>query len=71
VFEYERSIVSRPPATTQVVEYGDNLTGWTQIPIPAVSNIVVTVTPGTSSDHVQVIIPVPGGKVFARLKVTQ
>jgi hypothetical protein len=71
VFEYERSIVSRPPATTQVVEYGDNLTGWTQIPVPAVSNSVVTVTPGTSSDHVQVIIPVLDGKVFARLKVTQ
>jgi hypothetical protein len=70
IFEYERSDLSKS-ATTQIVEYGDNLTGWTQIPIPAVSNSVVTVTPGTSSDHVQVIIPVPGGKVFARLKVTQ
>jgi hypothetical protein len=70
LFEYERSGLSKS-ATTQLVEYGDNLTGWFQIPIPAVSNISVTITPGSPSDHVKVIIPVLGAKVFVRLKVTQ
>ncbi len=34
VFEYERSDLSLAPATTQIVEYGDDLTGWTAVPIP-------------------------------------
>jgi hypothetical protein len=31
----------------------------------------VTITPGTPTDHVRVVIPDSSGKVFARLKVTQ
>jgi alpha-galactosidase len=70
-FEYDRSDLSLAPATTQVVEYGDDLTGWAAVPVPTVSNEVVTITPGTPSDHVKVTIPVLGSKVFVRLKVTQ
>jgi alpha-galactosidase len=70
-FEYDRSDLSLPPATTQVVEYGDDLTGWTAVPVPTVSNAVATITPGTPSDHVKVSIPNPGSQLFVRLKVTQ
>ena len=71
VFEYDRSADSRPPATTQVVEYGDDLTAWQEVAIPATSSGSVTITPGSSSDHVQVIISNPGGRRFVRLKVSQ
>ena len=71
VFEYDRNDDSLPPATTQVVQYGNDLSGWTDITIPATSSGTVTVTPGTPTDHVRVVIPNLGGKVFARLKVTQ
>jgi hypothetical protein len=70
-FEYERSDLALPPATTQVVEYGDDLTGWTPVIIPATSSGMVTITPGSPSDHVKVTLPDPGTKVFVRLKVTQ
>jgi hypothetical protein len=71
VFEYDRSDLSLAPATTQVVEYGEDLTGWTAVPVPVTSNTEVAVTPGSPSDHVKVTIPVLGSKVFVRLKVTQ
>ena len=70
VFEYNRHDESLPQATTQVVQYGSDLSGWTDIMIPATSSGPVTVTPGTPVDHVRVVIPNLGGKVFARLKVT-
>jgi autotransporter-associated beta strand protein len=70
-FEYDRSDLSLAPATTQVVEYGDDLTGWTAVPVPTTSNAVVTITPGSPSDHVKVSIPNPGSQLFVRLKVTQ
>jgi hypothetical protein len=63
--------LSLAPATTQAVEYGDDLTGWTAVPVPATSNAVVTITPGSPSDHVKVSIPNPGSQLFVRLKVTQ
>ncbi len=71
LFEYNRSDLSLPPATTQVVEYGSELTGWTPVTIPATSAGIVTITPGSPSDHVTVTIPSPGAKGFVRLKVTQ
>jgi hypothetical protein len=71
VFEYDRSVISRPPDTTQIVEYGNNLTGWTALTIPLASSGAVTITPGATTDHVKVIIPATGPKVFARLKVAQ
>jgi hypothetical protein len=70
-FEYDRSDLSLAPATTQVVEYGDDLTGWNPITIPEISNTEVIITPGSPSDHVKVTIPNPGSQLFVRLKVTQ
>ena len=70
-FEYDRSVLSIPPTTIQMVEYGSNLTGWTPVAIPATSAGIVTITPGSSSDHVSVAIPDLGGKLFVRLKVSQ
>ncbi len=71
VFEYSRHDESLPPASTQVVQYGSDLAGWTDITIPATSSGAVTIIPGTPADHVRVVIPSLGGKMFARLKVTQ
>jgi autotransporter-associated beta strand protein len=71
VFEYHRHDDSLPPNTTQTVQYGNDLVGWTDIAIPATSAGAVTITPGSPADHVRVIIPDIGEKMFARLKVTQ
>jgi hypothetical protein len=71
VFEYDRNDDSLPPATTQVVQYGSDLSDWTDITIPATSSGAVTITPGMPTDHVRVVIPNSGGKVFARLKASQ
>ena len=71
VFEYNRSNASLSPATVQVVEYGNELTGWTSLPIPTTSAGPVTITPGSSSDRVSVAIPNGGNKTFVRLKVSQ
>ena len=69
-FEYDRSEQAQP-STTQVVEYGSDLSGWTPLIIPASSAGPVTITPGSTSSHVKVNIPNPGAKTFVRLKVTQ
>jgi hypothetical protein len=71
VFEYERSNPSAPPATTQVVEYGSDLVGWTAVAIPLTSAGAVTITPGNPSDHVSVALPDLGATGFARLKVSE
>jgi hypothetical protein len=70
LFEYDRSDAALPPGTTQVVEYGSNLTGWTPVPIPETSEGIVTITPGSPTDHVSVAIPQLGGKMFVRLRVS-
>ena len=71
VFTYDRSVASRPPANTQIVEHGNDLTGWTQLTIPLNSATNVTITPQGQTDRVQVILPALGDKAFARLKVIQ
>jgi hypothetical protein len=71
VFEYDRSDLSLPPATTQIVEYGSDLTGWTPVLIPATTADTVTITPGSPSDHVKVTLPLVGPQAFVRLKVSQ
>ena len=71
VFEYDRSDVSIAPATTQVVEYGSDLAGWTPVTIPETSAGMVTITDSGSSDHVKVTLPAGGNKAFIRLKVSQ
>ena len=69
VFEYNRHDDSLLPVTTQIVQYGNDLVGWTDITIPTTSAGAVTITPGTPTDHVRVVIPDVGEKMFARLKV--
>ena len=70
VFEYERNALSKY-STTQVVEYGNDLSGWTEVTIPPASAGNVTITPGSASDHVKVTIPSLGAKCYVRLKVSQ
>ncbi|MCE9608610.1 MAG: DUF2341 domain-containing protein [Chthoniobacter sp.] len=70
IFEYDRSTAS-VSSTTQVVEYGSDLVGWTAIPVTATSGGAVTITPGSLMDHVTVVIPAGSGKQFVRLKVTK
>ena len=71
LFEYDRSDLSLPPATTQVVEYGSDLAGWIPVTIPTRSAGIVTIAPGSPSDHVTVTIPSPVAKGFVRLKVSK
>jgi hypothetical protein len=72
LFKVENLIASgAAPATTQVVEYGSDLTGWTQVAIPATSAGIVTITPGSPADRVKVTIPNQGNQLFVRLKVSQ
>ncbi len=70
-FAYDRSTASLPPATTQIVEYGSDLTNWTAVTIPATSLGMVTITPGATSDHVSVVIPNSGTMMFVRLRVSK
>jgi hypothetical protein len=70
LFEYERSDAAQA-STLQVVEYGSDLTGWTPVTIPTTSAGIVTITPGSPSDHVTVTLPVGGSSKFVRLKVSQ
>jgi len=69
VFEYDRSAASRPPDTTQIVEYSTNLKDWTPVTIPLSTSGSVAITPGATSDHVTVTVPVSGNNTFARLRV--
>ncbi len=71
VFEYNRSDSSLSPATTQIVEYGNNLSGWTPVTIPTTSSGTVEITPGNPSDRVKVTVPAAGSQIFFRLKVSQ
>jgi hypothetical protein len=71
VFEYHRNDLSISPATTQAVEYGSDLVGWTSLGVPLVSGGTVVITPGTPTDHVAVTISGAGAKTFMRLKVTK
>ena len=71
VFEYNRSDSSLSPATIQIVEYGNNLSGWTPVTIPTTSSGTVEITPGNPSDRVKVTVPSAGSQIFFRLKVSQ
>jgi hypothetical protein len=70
-YEYDRSDLSQAPATTQEVEYGNDLSGWTAVTIPPTGAGPVAITPGSPTDHVKVAIPDPGANGFVRLKVTR
>ena len=71
IYEYDRSNISAPPATTQTVEYGSDLVGWTSVTIPATSDGIVTVTQNGATARVKVTLPASGTRQFARLKVSQ
>jgi hypothetical protein len=78
VFTYKRSDASKTD-TTQIVQYGSDLVGWTDVTISALGGssggATYTVdegTPTTNPDTIVVTIPTGGAsEFFARLKVTQ
>ena len=51
------------------MEYSSDLTRWTPVTIRETSGGSVTITPGSSSDHVIVTLPDLGTNGFVRLKV--
>ena len=77
IFTYNRSDDSKFDST-QMIEYGNNLSGWTAVNVPAASSTVGGLafaidegTPATNPDTVVVTIPNDGNpKFFVRLKVT-
>ena len=70
VFEYNRSDAAES-TTSQVVEYGSDLTGWTPVTILGTIPGIVEIIPGSPSDRVKVTIPNQGPQTFVRLKVTK
>jgi hypothetical protein len=70
-FTYDRSVASRPPATTQIVEYGDDLSGWTPVIIPQNSATNVAITNQGETDRIVVTLAPLSTKGFVRLKVSQ
>ncbi len=74
IFTFNRRYESKDD-TTQVFQYGTDLSGWTDIAIPATSSGSVTITANTPSagiDLVTVTIPRAGNPIlFGRLKVTK
>jgi autotransporter-associated beta strand protein len=76
-FTFNRRDDSVSPETTQIFQYGTNLTTWTSIVIPATSGSIgaatITVTDGTPADSVKISIPkatvAPETKLFGRLQV--
>jgi autotransporter-associated beta strand protein len=75
VFQFTRRAESAGD-TTQVFEYGTDLTGWTPLSITAPTAAQITLgTPAEGLQSVTVTIPktlaAPGGKLFGRLSVVK
>ena len=70
-FEYSRNDASVAPATTQIIEFGSDLTGWTAVTVPSDTSGIFTITDGSPADTVKVAIPAGGNSLFIRLKVIQ
>lgn len=72
VFTFRRSDNSETPDVSVSVEYGNDLIGWTSVPIGAAgSGIVTVVENGGDPDLITVSVPKDGDSAkFARLKVT-
>jgi len=73
IFNFNRSDAANDDLNTTItVEYGNDLDGWTTA-MDDGNNVIITVTPGTPTDAVQVKLKRSvlgaGGKLFARLKV--
>jgi autotransporter-associated beta strand protein len=74
VFDFHR-LHDSASDTTQVFQYGTDLTGWTGIPVTAgvTGGVTVAVTADSATiDHVTVTVPKGGNdKLFGRLHVTK
>ena len=59
--------------TTQIFQYGPNMTSWTDVAIPGGAGVTVTPnTPSAGIDRVQIsVVKGVNTKLFGRLKVTQ
>lgn len=73
IFTFNRSDTANGDANTTIaVQYGSDLSGWTTA-VHDGTNTVITLTPGSPSDEVQVklrrSVLAPTGKIFARLNV--
>ena len=82
VFTFQRRDDSLSPETTQTFQYGGDLSGWTNVLLPATSgtvgNAIITISAGIPddgiTDTVKVAIPkteATDGKLFGRLQVSQ
>ncbi len=69
-FVYYRNDIALS-SVTEVVEYGNDLIGWTVIPIPLTSTTRVTITDGPLKDYVVVKVPKNDDQTFVRLRVNQ
>ncbi len=69
VFSFTRRAES-PGDTTQVFQYGSNLSAWTDVAITAGSQVVIGVASG-GLQQVTVTVPKSGLALFGRLKATQ
>ncbi|MCB1041224.1 MAG: hypothetical protein KDA94_17065, partial [Acidimicrobiales bacterium] len=73
VFSFTRRAASTAD-TTQVFQYGNDLSGWTDVPVATgtYGSVVVAVTP--AGDDENIVITVPKGvntELFGRLKVSK
>jgi autotransporter-associated beta strand protein len=77
VLTFTRNDVALTAAdATMAVEYGNNLTGWTTVLVPAasstVSGVVFNVTNGSPNDTITATVPNGGsGKFFARVRAVK
>ena len=78
VFTFQRRDDSLSPETTQVFEYGTDLSNWSTVNIPATTAtdgaISISVTDASPADTVTVSVPKSqaiDGRIFGRLRVTR
>lgn len=78
VFTFQRRDDALPPETTQVFEYGSDLSNWTSVSLPATTatqgEISINITDASPADTIAVSVPkslASGGRLFGRLRVTK
>jgi len=71
VFSFRR-IRATTADTTQIFQYGTDLSGWTDLPLVAGGRVAIQPdTPQTGTDTIIITVPGgPEGRLFGRLKVT-
>ena len=73
VFSFTRRTASTTD-TTQAFQYGNNLSGWTDVPVADGTYGDVIVSVSAVGDNDEIVITVPKGvnnKLFGRLKVSK